>query len=112
MRFVSEKEQKGQKEAQEVSSVGMHLVTWASAGLEISPDTHKPCLKSGPHPGPSARLRGLLYVSLISPKRQGLSGGVCVGGSRHGSTGPRKQGTVGQAGLGYTVSAKPLLHEL
>lgn len=40
MRSVEEKEQKGQKEAQEVSSVGIHLVMGDSAGFEISPDTH------------------------------------------------------------------------
>lgn len=74
-----------------------------------SVQTHiAPYLKSGLQPGPSARLCGLLCVNLGSPERQGLSGGVCLGGSQHSSTGPGKQGSVGWADSG-TRSLQSLL---
>lgn len=88
--------------------MGIHLVTWDSEGLEISSDTYSSLSEIRPAAGPSARLCGLLCVNLGSPERQGLSGGVCLGGSQHGSTGPGKRGSVGRADSG-TRSLQSLL---
>lgn len=79
--------------------MGMHLVTWASAGLAISSDTHNALSEIGPAPGPLCQAPWPPLCESRQPQETGP-----VRGSLYGrlSTRQHRPREAGHSGTGRT----------
>lgn len=105
MRCVEEKEQKGQKEAQQVSSAGIRLVARHSAGPDPGPGAHGFVRESGPAAGP---LRQAPWPPLCMSRQPGRQ--ACWGEA--GWEAPNTATQAVGSGPGLSILAKPPLGKL
>lgn len=92
--------------------MGIHLVTWDSAGLEISPDTYSSLSEIRPAAGPLCQALWPPLCESRQPREAGPVRGSLSGRLSTQQHRPREAGLSGVGRLGHTVSAKPPLRGL